>query len=107
MISYFILNKSGTILYHSGGEPLDNTDSSRIRYLPLLLIKDLIKVNLHNSIQHVRSGGKLVTFWEVSRRTTKGDRDSQQGEGCKRNTLTNFMFLFVDTLIEAQSVVYS
>ncbi|ORY98347.1 hypothetical protein BCR42DRAFT_497374 [Absidia repens] len=65
MISYFILNKSGNLLYQSiNGGKLDNTDNGRIRYLPLLLIKDLIKANLNNHIQHAYSAGKLVVFYE-------------------------------------------
>jgi hypothetical protein len=68
MISYFIINKAGTVLYesiHSKKYNVRSTDSNRIRYLPLLVIKDLIKANLNDSIQYVRSGKKTIVFKEV------------------------------------------
>ncbi|CAO3592994.1 unnamed protein product [Absidia cylindrospora] len=65
MISYFILKKSGRIIYQLvDDEKLDGSDTGHIRYLPLLLIKDLIKAELCDHIHHVRSSGKVAAFWE-------------------------------------------
>lgn len=74
MINYFIINKLGTVLYQSAQGKRNNSttgsinDSQRIRYLPLLVIKDLIKANLNNVIQYVRIGNKTVAFKEVLER---------------------------------------
>jgi hypothetical protein len=73
MINYLIINKLGTVLYQSGQvKKLDSNtgsinDSQRIRYLPLLVIKDLIKANLNNVIQYIKIGNKIVVFKEVIR----------------------------------------
>ncbi|KAF7727800.1 hypothetical protein EC973_007031 [Apophysomyces ossiformis] len=65
MTTYFIVNQAGDILYHSTHAQTEKTtDGNRIRYLPLLLIKDLIKANLHDRIQYVKTGNKTVVFWE-------------------------------------------
>ncbi|ORZ15372.1 hypothetical protein BCR42DRAFT_416957 [Absidia repens] len=65
MISYFILKKSGRIIYQSvDDDKLDGSDTDHIRYLPLLLIKDLIKAELYDHIHHVKSSGKVAAFWE-------------------------------------------
>lgn len=71
MINYLIINKLGTVIYQSAQVKKINSntgslnDSQRIRYLPLLVIKDLIKANLNNSMQYIRIGSKLVAFKEV------------------------------------------
>lgn len=71
MINYFIINKFGTVLYQSiPAKRKDSTsgsvnESQRIRYLPLLVIKDLIKANLNNVIQYIKIGNKTVVFKEV------------------------------------------
>lgn len=74
MINYFIINKLGTVLYQSAQvkkkKANSNTgsinESQRIRYLPLLVIKDLIKANLNNVIQYIKIGNKTVVFKEVT-----------------------------------------
>lgn len=72
MINYLIINKLGTVLYQSAQVKKLNSntgsinDSQRIRYLPLLVIKDLIKANLNNVIQYIKIGNKMVVFKEVS-----------------------------------------
>jgi hypothetical protein len=67
MITYFIINKLGTVLYSSSNKnntaPLN--ENYKIRYLPLLVIKDLLKANLNDVIQYVRVGNKTVAFKEV------------------------------------------
>lgn len=71
MITYFIINKLGTVVYQSintkklANNPTAN-ESQRIRYLPLLVIKDLIKANLNDVIQYIKVGNKTVAFKEVS-----------------------------------------
>jgi hypothetical protein len=71
MINYFIINKLGTVLYQSAQVKRNNSvtgsinESQRIRFLPLLVIKDLIKANLNNVIQYVKIGNKTVAFREV------------------------------------------
>lgn len=71
MINYLIINKLGTVIYQSAQVKKINSntgsinDSQRIRYLPLLVIKDLIKANLNNSMQYTKIGNKLVAFKEV------------------------------------------
>lgn len=66
MIIYFIINKLGTIIYQSNTTSNTvATEGHRIRYLPLLVIKDLIKVNFHDTIQYIRLEGKMVVFKEV------------------------------------------
>lgn len=70
MINYFIINKLGTVLYQSAQtkkKKRNNSinESQRIRYLPLLVIKDLIKANLNNVIQYIKIGNKTVVFKEV------------------------------------------
>lgn len=73
MINYFIINKLGTVLYQSAQAKRNSSttgslnESQRIRYLPLLVIKDLIKANLNNVIQYIRIGNKTVAFKEVNR----------------------------------------
>lgn len=71
MITYFIINKLGTVVYQSiNTKKLANNatanESQRIRYLPLLVIKDLIKANLNDVIQYIKVGNKTVAFKEVS-----------------------------------------
>lgn len=71
MINYFIINNLGTVLYQSiPAKRKDSTggslnESQRIRFLPLLVIKDLIKANLNNAIQYIKIGNKTVVFKEV------------------------------------------
>jgi hypothetical protein len=73
MINYLIINKLGTVLYQSAQVKKNNSnnntgsinESQRIRYLPLLVIKDLIKANLNNTIQYIKIGNKTVVFKEV------------------------------------------
>jgi hypothetical protein len=71
MITYFIINKLGTVVYQSINtrKLAKNTaanESQRIRYLPLLVIKDLIKANLNDVIQYIKVGNKTVAFKEVN-----------------------------------------
>lgn len=73
MITYFIINKLGTVVYqststkkHLSSNATAANESQRIRYLPLLVIKDLIKANLNDVIQYIRVGNKTVAFREVS-----------------------------------------
>ncbi|KAI9025924.1 hypothetical protein CLU79DRAFT_743764 [Phycomyces nitens] len=67
MISYFILNKSGDLIYQSVPENNPaSVEGSKIRFLPLILIKDLIKANFRDRIQYVKSGKRTVAFWEKS-----------------------------------------
>lgn len=67
MIKYFIINKLGTVIYSSSSKNNSNSlnESYKIRYLPLLVIKDLLKANLNDVIQYVRVGNKTVAFKEV------------------------------------------
>lgn len=69
MIVYFIINKLGTIIYQSNSSNSNSNkagnEGNRIRYLPLLVIKDLIKANLNDVIQYIRIGNKTVAFREV------------------------------------------
>ena len=62
---YFILNKLGSVIYQSEQHDL-MTENNKIRYLPLLVIKDLIRANLHDVLEYVDTGQKLVVFKEVS-----------------------------------------
>ncbi|KAI8638267.1 hypothetical protein BD408DRAFT_423260 [Parasitella parasitica] len=69
MITYFIINKLGTVVYQSTNTKklANNTttnESQRIRYLPLLVINDLIKANLSDVIQYVKVGNKTAAFKE-------------------------------------------
>ncbi|KAI7870205.1 hypothetical protein BDF14DRAFT_1994105 [Spinellus fusiger] len=64
MITYFILNKSGDIIYPLSPEDNVSPQESKLRFLPLLLIKDLIKANFHDQIQYIKSGKRTVAFWE-------------------------------------------
>lgn len=73
MITYFIINKLGTVIYqstntkkHHSSNTTTANESQRIRYLPLLVIKDLIKANLNDVIQYIKVGNKTVAFREVS-----------------------------------------
>ncbi|OBZ83456.1 hypothetical protein A0J61_08496 [Choanephora cucurbitarum] len=60
---YFILNKLGSVIYQSEQHDL-MTENNKIRYLPLLVIKDLIRANLHDVLEYVDTGQKLVVFKE-------------------------------------------
>ncbi|KAI8381096.1 uncharacterized protein BYT42DRAFT_565226 [Radiomyces spectabilis] len=65
MITYFILNKSGDIIYHSSNTKRQlTTEESRICYLPLLLTKDLIRSHLNGRLQYLKTGNKTIAFWE-------------------------------------------
>ncbi|KAI9301086.1 hypothetical protein BJ944DRAFT_11738 [Cunninghamella echinulata] len=65
MISYFILNKSGNIIYQTvPTDKLESSEQNGIKYLPLLVIKDLIKNNLNTHIKHITTGDKVFAFWE-------------------------------------------
>ncbi|CAO0802292.1 unnamed protein product [Mucor circinelloides] len=71
MITYFIINKLGTVIYqstytkkHHSSNTTTANESQRIRYLPLLVIKDLIKANLNDVVQYIKIGNKTVAFRE-------------------------------------------
>ncbi|KAI8092410.1 uncharacterized protein B0P05DRAFT_583654 [Gilbertella persicaria] len=66
IVTYFIVNKLGTVIYQSrqSNSLTNTTESHRIRYLPLLVIKDLIKANLNDILDHIRIGNKTVVFRE-------------------------------------------
>ncbi|KAI8059561.1 hypothetical protein BC940DRAFT_313401 [Gongronella butleri] len=63
MITYCIVDKTGSVLYHSNDQD-PRADQRRIQYLPLLLINDLVAANSQAAIRYVRSNGNLVVFWE-------------------------------------------
>lgn len=69
MTSVLILNNSGDVLFQSSLKPLEQqqnfTEANRIRFLPLLLIKDLTKANFHDRIHYLHSGNKTIAFLEV------------------------------------------
>lgn len=71
MIVYFIINKLGTIIYQSTNSNNNSSNNkavnegNRIRYLPLLVIKDLIKANLNDVIQYIKVENKTIAFKEV------------------------------------------
>ena len=67
MIKFLILNNSGDVIYHST-EPKNQhaiSELSKIRYLPLLLTKDLLKASFHDRIQYLHTRKKTTTFLEV------------------------------------------
>lgn len=67
MTIYFIINKLGTIIYQSNTTSNTiATESHRIRYLPLLVIKDLVKANFHDILQYIKLGNKTIAFKEVN-----------------------------------------
>ena len=67
MIKLLILNNSGDVIYHSTApknqQPI--SEVSKIRYLPLLLTKDLLKASFHDRIQYLHTRNKTITFLEV------------------------------------------
>ncbi|KAI8974746.1 hypothetical protein BDB01DRAFT_390655 [Pilobolus umbonatus] len=64
MITYFIVDKLGSILYQSNRLISTTHDRSRIRYVSLFLMKDLIKAQLNETIQYIHIGNKTVVFKE-------------------------------------------
>lgn len=64
MIVYLIINKLGTIVYQSNTKTSTN-ESQRIRYLPLLVIKDLIKANFYQNFEYIKVQDKTIVFEEV------------------------------------------
>ncbi|KAI9484828.1 hypothetical protein BDB00DRAFT_109918 [Zychaea mexicana] len=63
MITLLILNNSGDVIYQST-QKHQPSEGSKIRYLPLLLTKDLLKANFHDRIQYLHTRNKTITFLE-------------------------------------------
>ncbi|KAI9278251.1 hypothetical protein BDA99DRAFT_1541 [Phascolomyces articulosus] len=64
MITLLILNNSGDVIYQSTTPKHQASEGSKIRYLPLLLTKDLFKANFHDRIQYLHTRNKTITFLE-------------------------------------------
>jgi hypothetical protein len=61
MTLYLILGRHGARIH-----PVSNRDRDNIRYLPLLVLKDMIKSNLNDRIRYIKDHKKTVVFFEVS-----------------------------------------
>ncbi|KAG2173163.1 hypothetical protein INT43_004536 [Umbelopsis isabellina] len=61
MTVYLILGRHGARIH-----PTSNTERDGIRYLPLLVLKDLIKSNLDDRIRYITDQQKTVVFYENS-----------------------------------------
>jgi hypothetical protein len=61
MTVYLILGRHGARIH-----PISNKDMDNIRYLPLLVLKDMIKSNLSDRIRYIKDHKKTVVFYEVS-----------------------------------------
>ncbi|CAM0140348.1 hypothetical protein VKS41_007023 [Umbelopsis sp. WA50703] len=61
MTVYLILGRHGARIH-----PTSNTERDGIRYLPLLVLKDLIKSNLNDRIRYITDHQKTVVFYENS-----------------------------------------
>lgn len=64
MIVYLIINKLGTIIYQSNTKTNTN-ENQRIRYLPLLVIKDLVKASFYQNFEYIKLQDKTIVFEEV------------------------------------------
>jgi hypothetical protein len=60
MTVYLILGRHGARIH-----PTSNTERDGIRYLPLLVLKVLIKSNLNDRIRYITDHQKTVVFYEV------------------------------------------
>ncbi|KAI9281720.1 hypothetical protein BC943DRAFT_119370 [Umbelopsis sp. AD052] len=59
MTLYLILGRHGARIH-----PVSNRDRDNIRYLPLLVLKDMIKSNLNDRIRYIKDHKKTVVFFE-------------------------------------------